>query len=343
MFKFLKLIKNSTEFTFLIRSKFKKAKIILGLANDEELKACLLALMKVDGEEIVKFLQDTLDSLFKILTHKQSDEFMNLVFEAIVFIVSLISDLKYQHFRPVLDLYIEKSFSAALAHKKLVRVLKMHIDGLICGKSEITDNKLSEFTLRRSYRGAGGQSYFTHNLIKSLEFLFKFIVRSRFLYVESRRLFPESQSPYCGSDEFERLFEGLFNSFMQLMSDKSKASPVVQALCLKYFPSTIPALMTFFDGETLSLVLADLISQVQYDNLKMQKLLYMIDLIHCECLFSDAKVRKTLIPVFSENIRFYLLNRTELALSVKVLKAKEALVQCRHRLIIKIFLLATRL
>jgi len=34
-----------------------------------------------------------------------------------VFIVGLLSDVKYSHFKPVLDLYIEETFSATLAYK----------------------------------------------------------------------------------------------------------------------------------------------------------------------------------------------------------------------------------
>lgn len=78
----------------------------------------LMALMKVDGEEVVKFLQDILDALFTILMqNSDTDVYDNLVFECLVFLIGLISDRKYQHFRPVLDLYIQGNFSATLAYK----------------------------------------------------------------------------------------------------------------------------------------------------------------------------------------------------------------------------------
>ena len=77
-----------------------------------------MALMKVDGEEVVKFLQDILDALFTILMqNSDTDVYDNLVFECLVFLICLISDRKYQHFRPVLDLYIQENFSATLAYK----------------------------------------------------------------------------------------------------------------------------------------------------------------------------------------------------------------------------------
>lgn len=96
---------------------------LLGLLNwashKENLGNSLQALMNVDGEEIVKFLQDILDALFNILMDDpRNDTFDRLIFECLLYIISLVSnDWKYQHFEPVLDLYIKESFSATLAYK----------------------------------------------------------------------------------------------------------------------------------------------------------------------------------------------------------------------------------
>lgn len=62
---------------------------LLGLLNwvsyPEGLKDSLAALMKVDGEEVVKFLQDVLDALFNILMqNSDSDLYDNMVFECLV-------------------------------------------------------------------------------------------------------------------------------------------------------------------------------------------------------------------------------------------------------------------
>jgi len=44
-----------------------------------------------------------------------------------VFLVGLVSDLKYSHFKPVLDVYIEETFSATLAYKyvKLLAIARV--------------------------------------------------------------------------------------------------------------------------------------------------------------------------------------------------------------------------
>jgi dedicator of cytokinesis protein 1 len=96
---------------------------LLGLlnwqTNQENIKSCLKALLNVDGEEVVKFLQDILDSLFNILMeNSDTDTYDIFVFDCLLHIISLVSnDWKYQHFEPVLDLYIKESFSATLVHK----------------------------------------------------------------------------------------------------------------------------------------------------------------------------------------------------------------------------------
>uniref|UniRef100_F6YR61 C2 DOCK-type domain-containing protein n=1 Tax=Monodelphis domestica TaxID=13616 RepID=F6YR61_MONDO len=94
---------------------------LLGLlkwrSNTNLLQQNLRQLMKVDGGEVVKFLQDTLDALFNIMMeNSECDTFDTLVFDALVFIIGLIADRKFQHFNPVLETYIKKHFSATLAY-----------------------------------------------------------------------------------------------------------------------------------------------------------------------------------------------------------------------------------
>ncbi|KAK3559339.1 hypothetical protein QTP86_012795 [Hemibagrus guttatus] len=133
---------------------------LLGLlkwrSNTSLLQQNLRQLMKVDGGEVVKFLQDTLDALFNIMMeNSDSDTFDTLVFDALVFIIGLIADRKFQHFNPVLETYIRKHFSATLAYTKLTKVLKNYVDHA----EKLTDQLLKA--------------------MKALEYIFKFIVRSR--------------------------------------------------------------------------------------------------------------------------------------------------------------------
>ena len=73
----------------------------------------------MDGAEKVKFLQDVLDALFSMFSTGEgnSNKHSGHVFQNLVLIFAMLDDSKFEHFRPVLDLYIMEHFSAALVHK----------------------------------------------------------------------------------------------------------------------------------------------------------------------------------------------------------------------------------
>uniref|UniRef100_A0A8C0UMH0 Dedicator of cytokinesis protein 2-like n=1 Tax=Cyanistes caeruleus TaxID=156563 RepID=A0A8C0UMH0_CYACU len=148
----------------------------------------LQKLMNVDGGEVIKFLQDTLDALFSIMMeHSETDVYDTLVFDALVFIVRLVADRKFQHFNTVLEAYIRQHFSATLAYKKLLSVLTQYVEQ--AGRGEPCE------PLTRTF--------------KALEYIFKFIVRSRHLFAQL----------YEGKEaaEFQRSLQRFFLALNQLM------------------------------------------------------------------------------------------------------------------------------
>lgn len=200
---------------------------LLGLlkyhSQPEQLPAILQALMKVDGEEVVKFLQDVLDALFNILMqNSDSDAYDRSVFECLVFIIGLVADHNYEHFKPVLDVYIKDNFSATLAYEKLLVVLKE------CIQIDVQSRTQGEEQLR---------------VMKSLRYILKFVVRSRQLFV--------ALDDNEDGDQFEALLRSLFDSMATFMKRSDDLVLLAQGACLKYIPCAIPDLLNVFDQEQL--------------------------------------------------------------------------------------------
>uniref|UniRef100_A0AAX7VFT5 Dedicator of cytokinesis 2 n=1 Tax=Astatotilapia calliptera TaxID=8154 RepID=A0AAX7VFT5_ASTCA len=155
---------------------------LLGLlkwrTRPELLKENLEKLKIIDGEEVVKFLQDTLDALFNIMMeHSQTDDYDILVFDALIHIIGLIADRKFQHFNTVLEAYIKQHFSATLAYKKLMSVLKRYLD--VSSRGEQCEPIL--------------------RTLKALEYIFKFIVRSQNLTISCVSLCFSPYPSLCAS------------------------------------------------------------------------------------------------------------------------------------------------
>ncbi|XP_065221520.1 dedicator of cytokinesis protein 2 isoform X3 [Planococcus citri] len=264
--------------TFFIQTKVCSTKLtqnvdLLGLLNwtsdPSRITLNLSSLMKVDGEEVVKFLQDVLDTLFNILMLNSDSNHDIKVFECLLYVIDLILDRKYQHFQPVLDVYIQESFSATLAYEKLVITLEEYVRN-VANVQNVT-----------SY-----EKDIMMKIMKSLTYIMRFITRSRYLFAQL----------YEGKEleKFEESMTSLLRSFADMMCHKTDASLLIQAACLKYLPPTIPDILTVFSPIKLSSLLMELINGLPPNRLTKQKMMTIDDIIHSP-LFLIPDCRRVLL------------------------------------------------
>ncbi|XP_028855233.1 dedicator of cytokinesis protein 3 isoform X4 [Denticeps clupeoides] len=284
-------------------------------------------LRHVSGEEVVKFLQDILDTLFSILDDN-TDKYGQLVFQSLVFIINLLRDSKYYHFRPVMDTYIQKHFAGALAYKELIRCLKWYMDR-------------SAEVVRQDH---------IQEAMRALEYLFKFIVQSRILYSRAT----------CGMEEeqFRTSIQELFQSIRFVLSLDSRSSETLvftqnpqpasgtpagsvscsqpwgstaprpsplSAALLNSFPAIFNELLQMFTvqevAEFVRGTLGSMPSTVHIgqsmDVVKLQSISRTVD----SRLFSFPDSRRILLPVVLHHIHLHLRQQKELLICSGILSS----------------------
>ncbi|XP_069488465.1 dedicator of cytokinesis protein 2-like [Ambystoma mexicanum] len=245
---------------------------LLGLlkwrSKPSHLEENLKKLMKVNGGEVMKFLQDTLDALFTIMMeYSHTDTYDTLVFDALVFIIGLVADRKFQHFNAVLEAYICQHFSATLAYKKLIAVLTSYT--MMASQGESCDKLLRTF--------------------KAMEYIFKFIVRSRKLFSQL----------YEGKEKVE--FEESLKHFVQAINTLMQSSLentilLAQGAALKYIPSVLEDMVELFNPVLLSKLLRNFIGNLLPQRLLKQKLQSMKAIVDTT-LFKKHECREILLQL----------------------------------------------
>uniref|UniRef100_A0A670ZDG9 Dedicator of cytokinesis protein 4 n=1 Tax=Pseudonaja textilis TaxID=8673 RepID=A0A670ZDG9_PSETE len=258
-------------------------------AHPEKIAGCLSKLKEIDGSEIVKFLQDTLDTLFGILD-ENSQKYGSQVFDCLVHIINLLQDSKFHHFRPVMDTYIQSHFAGALAYRDLIKVLKWHVD------------RFTEVERQ------------THNqeVLKAQEYIFKYIVQSRKLF----SLATGGQN----EEEFSCCIQELLMSVRFFLSQETKGT---NAIFLSSFPAIYSELLKLFDVREVANLVCDTLRSLPIitnadDSLQAVKLQCIGKIVESQ-LYTNPESRYILLPVVLHHLYIHLQEQKDLIMCAHIL------------------------
>uniref|UniRef100_A0A1L8DMR3 Putative signaling protein n=1 Tax=Nyssomyia neivai TaxID=330878 RepID=A0A1L8DMR3_9DIPT len=285
--------------TNLCSTKLTQDVSLLGLlnwsSNLDVLENSLNAIMGVKPEEVVKFLQDILDALFCILVQNSDPaKYDDLVFRCLLRLIEIVSEIKYQHFQSVLDLYINESFSATLAYDKLINVLQTHIKNAINSTPAVVQPEVCT----QAETEIEGLLY---KITKNLQYIMKFIIRSRILFADMNdnkdRIF------------FEQSLDDLLTSFKNLIACPNNLLRS-QGATLKYLHVIVSDLMQVYSPIRLSQFIIDIIMNIPPGRLTQSKMMCIKDMIDSK-LFKLPECRSIILPVFCQQIKEKLESKEE--------------------------------
>uniref|UniRef100_A0A2K6ERU0 Dedicator of cytokinesis 4 n=1 Tax=Propithecus coquereli TaxID=379532 RepID=A0A2K6ERU0_PROCO len=263
--------------------------------HPDKITGCLSKLKEIDGSEIVKFLQDTLDTLFGILD-ENSQKYGSKVFDSLVHIINLLQDSKFHHFKPVMDTYIESHFAGALAYRDLIKVLKWYVD-------RITEAERQEHI---------------QEVLKAQEYIFKYIV-------QSRRLFSLATGGQ-NEEEFRCCIQELLMSVRFFLSQESKGSRALsqsQAVFLSSFPAVYSELLKLFDVREVANLVQDTLGSLPTimhvdDSLQAIKLQCIGKTVESQ-LYTNPDSRYILLPVVLHHLHIHLQEQKDLIMCARIL------------------------
>ncbi|XP_019619494.1 PREDICTED: dedicator of cytokinesis protein 3-like isoform X2 [Branchiostoma belcheri] len=267
---------------------------LLGLlkwkAHPDRVQDTLQRLTRVDGEDIVKFLHDILDTLFAIMD-ENTEAFGKQVFQVLVFIIDMLHSEKFQHFREVLDTYIQKHFSGALVYKELIACFKRTLD--TCVTSGMDKQEQAQ------------------NMLKAIEYIFKFIIQSRVLYGRAT----------CGqeAESFKDDFMTMFTSINRVLAQPVEALLQVQVTLLKYFHSIYDELLRLFNLREVAKFVANAV-----DSIPLEHNLTLLNQTKLKCvehtikanIFRQTASRAILLPTCLRHLSHHMRQKQELKLGV---------------------------
>ncbi|XP_033116427.1 dedicator of cytokinesis protein 3-like [Anneissia japonica] len=231
-------------------------------------------------------LQDVLDTLFSILD-ESPEKYAELVFKGLIYIIGMLRDSRYKSFTTVLDTYVDRHFSGALAHRYLLGYLQ-----------SVTENQRPDQDIASS-------------AFSSFHFLFKFCIRSRILY--------EQATGSKGDGRFKTDVRSLFSSIKDFMKRDEeyvrKAQSTLMENCYVVFIELLK-LLSPLDVSTL--MMETICSVPQSSGLTAGKLNCLSQAIKGK-LFVDNSSRSYILPLSLRILSELIYRRQELRICLTII------------------------
>ncbi|CAG2166358.1 unnamed protein product, partial [Oppiella nova] len=282
--------------TCLVSSKLTQNSDLLSLLkwreNPDSIVEALKRVMRIPGEELVKFLEDVLDALFALFANNDGSTTTHsgLVFKVLIHIFTTLAEPRFRSYELALNVYIESQFSAALVHKGLVSCVKQ------CAELVAEANK-REAILK---------------CMRVLSWLIKFIIQSRILYTRATGHNEDG-------DSFRADMFALYGALNRVLTLESKGSTdesvtSIQEAILVSIPITFPQLISVLNVINLSKLIKAIINSVFDGNHKIicAKLLVINETVKCADIWSDDESRFELLDTVIRQLVLHIVERDAL-------------------------------
>lgn len=263
-------------------------------AHPERISEALGRVLRLDGEELVKFLQDILDALFSMFHTEDgnSTAHSGLVFQVLVSIFSLLEDSKFEHFKPVMDAYISGHFAAALVYKGLLSSVQHCADWVTAAEKQEPIIKC----------------------FRSLEYIFKFIIQSRLLFARA------TAGQY--EDSFKRDLYCVFaalNKMLGIPYDMVLHSQIALLYSVSAVFEQLVAVLPVLEVAKLTCTMLDSVPREPPAQLTQAKLTAIKNLTTSSLFREDNESRNLLLVTMCRHLRIHLVRREELRSCTEIL------------------------